>query len=113
MAHGLGKDDAYYAGLTAMLAARRDRLAAGLERVGFQVLETGGSYFITADFRPLGFPGGDEEFCRHITEQAGVAAIPVSAFYQGRDITHFARFCFAKTEAAIDEAVLRLTRHFG
>ena len=113
VAHGLGKEDAYYSGLTAMLQARRDRLAAGLGRVGFQVLDTGGSYFISADFRPLGFDGGDEAFCRHITEAAGVAAIPVSAFYQGKDVTHFARFCFAKTEAAIDEAVNRLAKHFG
>ena len=113
VAYGLGKDQGYYDGLTAMLSARRDRLAKGLRGVGFDVLETGGSYFISADFRPLGFRGGDEEFCRHITEKAGVAAIPVSAFYQGKDVTHFARFCFAKTEAAIDEAVTRLGRHFG
>jgi aspartate/methionine/tyrosine aminotransferase len=112
VAYGLGKDQGYYDGLTAMLAARRDRLAVGLRGVGFEVLETGGSYFISADFRPLGFNGGDEEFCRHITEKAGVTAIPVSAFYQGKDVTHFARFCFAKTEAAIDEAVTRLGRYF-
>ncbi len=113
VAYGLGKEDAYYDGLAAMLEARRDRLATGLGRVGFQVLDTGGSYFISADFRPLGFNGGDEDFCRHITEKAGVAAIPVSAFYQGKDVTHFARFCFAKTETAIDEAVARLTKHFN
>ena len=113
VAYGLGKDDGYYAGLAALLAARRDRLAAGLVRVGFDVLATGGSYFISADFRPLGFDGGDEDFCRHITAQAGVAAIPVSAFYQGKDVTCFARFCFAKTEAAIDEAVARLAAYFG
>jgi aspartate/methionine/tyrosine aminotransferase len=112
VAWGLGKDDSYYDGLTAMLAERRDRLAAGLERVGFQVMATGGSYFITADFRPLGFAGDDGEFCRHITEKAGVTAIPVSAFYQGGDVNHFARFCFAKTESAIDEAVARLERYF-
>lgn len=112
VAWGLGKDDSYYVGLTRMLAERRDRLAAGLRRVGFGVMETGGSYFITADFRPLGFEGDDTGFCRHITEKAGVTAIPVSAFYQGGDVPHFARFCFAKTEQAIDEAVGRLERHF-
>ncbi|WP_173981632.1 aminotransferase [Magnetospirillum sp. SS-4] len=112
VAFGLGLDDGYYQGLTRLLQARRDHLAAGLERVGFRVLETGGSYFISADFRPLGFAGDDEEFCRLITERAGVAAIPVSAFYQGRDVAHFARFCFAKTDAAIDMAIERLERHF-
>jgi aspartate/methionine/tyrosine aminotransferase len=112
VAFGLGLDDGYYQGLTRLLQARRDHLAAGLGRVGFQVLETGGSYFISADFRPLGFAGDDEDFCRLITEQAGIAAIPVSAFYQGRDVRHFARFCFAKTDSAIDLAIERLERHF-
>ena len=42
-----------------------------------------GTYFITADFRPLGFNGDDVEFCRHITTEAGVTAIPVTAFYDG------------------------------
>lgn len=112
VAWGLGKEDAYYNGLSAMLAERRDRLAAGLRGVGFEVMDTAGSYFITADFRPLGFNGDDGEFCRHITERAGVAAIPISAFYQGGEVKHFARFCFAKTEAAIDEAILRLDRFF-
>ena len=94
------------------MAARRDRLAAGLLRVGFAVMATGGSYFLTADFRPLGFDGDDTSFCRHITEKAGVTAIPISTFYQGDDVTHFARFCFAKTDQAIDEAVARLERFF-
>ncbi|CAA7612344.1 putative N-succinyldiaminopimelate aminotransferase DapC [Candidatus Terasakiella magnetica] len=112
VAYGLGKDDAYYDGLTAMLAARRDLLAEGLAGAGFQVLPTGGSYFITADFSRLDFRGGDEAFCRHITEKAGVTAIPVSAFYQSKDVTSFARFCFAKTETAISEAIDRLRRFF-
>jgi N-succinyldiaminopimelate aminotransferase len=113
VAWGLGKEDSYYHGLAAMLAERRDRLAEGLRRVGFAVMDTGGSYFTTADFRPLGFNGDDRDFCRHITEKAGVTAIPVSAFYQGGDVTHFARFCFAKTGDAIDEAVRRLALYFG
>ncbi|RAU23262.1 aminotransferase [Paramagnetospirillum kuznetsovii] len=113
VAFGLGLPDAYYQGLVTLLQARRDLLAAGLERVGFQVLNTGGSYFISADFRPLEFSGSDEEFCRLITEKAGVAAIPVSAFYQTKDVDHFARFCFAKTDSAILEAISRLERYFG
>lgn len=113
VAYGLAKDDGYYDGLSSMLAGRRDRLAAGLSAIGFGVLPTAGSYFLSADFRPLGFEENDAAFCRHITEQAKVAAIPVSAFYQGGDVAHFARFCFAKTDAAIDEAIARLTRHFG
>ncbi len=113
LAWGLEHARDYYEGLAGLLQARRDRLASGLASIGFGVLPTGGSYFLTTDFRPLGFAGDDLAFCRHITEQAGVAAIPISAFYEGDAPQHFARFCFAKTDAAIDEAVARLRRFFG
>ena len=45
------------------------------------VLPSHGTYFVTTDFTPLGFNGTDEDFCRHITVEAGVTAVPVSAFY--------------------------------
>ena len=113
VAYGLGKDDAYFAGLRADMQARRDHLAAGLAQVGFDVIPCQGTYFITADFRPLGFNGTDVAFCRHLTTEAGVAAVPVSAFYQSTGIDHFARFAFCKAEASIDEAIRRLRAHFG
>ena len=114
VAVGLAKDDAYFAGLATDLAAKRDVLAAGLARLGFGVLPAMGSYFVTADFRPLGFAGGDEAFCRHITEAAGVTAIPVSAFYEtgaaGGAPTHYARFAFCKRVEVLEEALGRLGR---
>jgi aspartate/methionine/tyrosine aminotransferase len=113
VAEGLGKDDAYFDGLARDMAARRDRLATGLRRVGFEVMDCAGTYFLTTDFRSLGFDGDDEAFCRHITIEAGVTAVPVSAFYQGEGPRHFARFCFAKMDDALDGAVDRLARHFG
>src|SRR5690606_35718041 len=72
-----------------------------------------GTYFITADFRPLGFNGKDVVFCRHITTEAGVAAVPVSAFYDSGHVDHFARVCFCKEEASLTEAIKRLRGHFG
>lgn len=113
VAWGLEHQRGYYQGLAPILQARRDRLAAGLTRAGFSVLPAAGSYFLTADIRPLGWSGTDVEFCRMITEKAGVAAIPVSAFYQGDAPRDFVRFCFAKTDQAIDEAATRLERFFG
>jgi len=112
VAVGLGKDDAYFAGLASALATKRDRLSAGLAGIGFTVLPAMGSYFVTADFSRLGFAGDDVAFCRHITEQAGVTAIPVSAFYEGQAPGHYARFAFCKRDALLDEAVARLARHF-
>ncbi len=57
-------------------------------RRDFDVLASQGSYFLTADIRPLGWNDGDESFCRFLTTEAGVAAIPLSAFYEGRRCAH-------------------------
>jgi N-succinyldiaminopimelate aminotransferase len=109
VALGLAQPDDYFAGLSEALAAKRDRLAGGLARLGFGVLETRGSYFVSADFAPLGFAGDDAAFCQHITEHAKVAAIPVSAFYDGAQAPrHFARFAFCKKDEVLDEALARL-----
>ncbi len=113
VAAGLRQPDEYFAGLAADMQARRDRLAAGLDRIGFGVLGCSGTYFLIVDVTPLGFSGGDVEFCRMMTIEAGVAAVPVSAFYQAGDVTRYVRFCFAKREEALDEALNRLDRFFG
>ena len=116
VAIGLAKDDAYFAGLSSALEAKRDRLSAGLAAIGFGVLPSQGSYFVSADFSPLGFAGDDVAFCRHITEQAGVTAIPLSAFYDaagGPAPGHYARFAFCKADAVLDAAVARLQSHFA
>ena len=110
VALGLGKDDGYFAGLAESLAARRDRLRAGLMAAGFDVLQADGSYFLIADIAAFGFPGDDMAFCGHITAHVGVAAIPVSAFYEGGAPTHWIRFAFCKQESVLDEACARLAR---
>ena len=113
VAYGLGKDDAYFASLADEMAKKRDRLIGGLASVGFDVMGSAGTYFVCADFRSLGFNGTDEAFCRHITEDAGVAAVPLSAFYEKGDVDRFVRFCFCKRDQVLDEAVARLGRHFS
>ncbi len=113
VALGLAKDDAYFAALAADLAGKCARLTAGLTRAGFGVLPSQGGYFVIADIGALGFTGDDAAFCRHITEHAGVAAIPVSAFYQGDAPGGWVRFAFCKTDAVLDEACARLAGHFA
>jgi len=112
-AYGLCKEDNYFKELSSGLQAKRDRLSSGLDKIGFETIHSEGTYFITVDFRPLGYRGTDEEFCHHITTQAGVGAVPVSAFYQDRDVNHFVRFCFCKGDALLDEAIGRLAKHFS
>ncbi|MBM3487195.1 MAG: aminotransferase [Alphaproteobacteria bacterium] len=112
VAYGLGKDDAYFDSLARDLEAKRDRLGRGLAEIGFEVLPCHGTYFITTDFRPLGFNGDDAAFCKWITTEAKVAAVPVSAFYDGGGVGYYARFAFCKENASLDEALARLRRHF-
>lgn len=111
VAAGLALGDAYYRGLVDDLAAKRDRLVAGLERVGFETLPVDGSYFVTARIESLGRGLADDAFCRWLTTRIGVAAVPVSAFYDGpeppRDLI---RFCFCKRPDVLDGAIDRLER---
>lgn len=109
VAVGLVKDDAYFDSLSGELAERRDLLTKGLQALGFETLPVMGSYFVTADIRSIGFTGDDVAFCRVITEEAKVTAIPVTAFYAGPNPpNHYARFAFCKNEAVLEEALARL-----
>ena len=112
VALGLAKDDRYFADLAAALERKRDLMAQSLDALGMPTLRTEGSYFITADFSRL-FNGDDVAFCRHITEQAGVTAIPVSAFYETDKPRHYARFAFCKQDEVLQEALARLRRCFS
>lgn len=116
IAYGLGKEDAYFTTLVADLQARRDALAAGLSALGFGCLKAEGTYFLTTDVSTLpGFEGDDAAFCRLLTEKAGVSCVPVSAFYHDPTTAprHYIRFCFAKQQEAIDEALARLAAFFA
>ncbi|TWA74719.1 aspartate/methionine/tyrosine aminotransferase [Azospirillum brasilense] len=113
VAYGLGKDDAYFTGLAGGLQAKRDRLADGLRAVGFEVLPSAGTYFVVADVSPFGFDGNDEDFCRRLTAEAGVTAIPVGAFFVEDAPRSFIRFCFSKRDEILDGAVERLSAYFS
>jgi aspartate/methionine/tyrosine aminotransferase len=108
VAYGLGKGDDYFTGLARELERRRDRLALGLAALGLETLRADGAYFLCFDVRSAGFAGGDVDYCRHLVEEVGVAAIPLSAFYEEAPETHLARLCFCKQDAVIDRALERL-----
>ena len=111
VALGLAKDDAYFLGIAAELAAKRDRLATGLAALGFDVLQAGGTYFLAAGFRRLDAVSDDASFARRLTVEAGVAVVPVSAFYDGAEAPRdLVRFCFCKQDSVLDEALARLGR---
>ena len=107
VAYGLGKDDAYFAEMRAGFAGKRDRFAKGLAERGFSVLPAQGTYFLTVDIAPLG-ETDDVAFSQRLVREAGVATIPVSAFYDRDAVRTVLRFCFAKRDETLDEALRRL-----
>jgi aspartate/methionine/tyrosine aminotransferase len=112
VAHGLNTAEDYYLNLASELQANRDYLAGELQRIGFDPLPAQGTYFLTTDIGKLRFNGSDVDFCKHITEQARVAAIPLSVFFTGDAPQHLVRFAFCKQRPVLEEAVRRLSTHF-
>ncbi len=100
----------YYGQLNMDYVHRRDLLVQALAGAGLQALPVEGSYFLMADIGHLGFPD-DVAFCRWLTTEIGVAAVPPSAFYlDPARARMLARFCFAKREDTIGKAAERLSR---
>lgn len=118
VAEGLLSSDSYFEDLRLSMQQKRDRLSSGLSEAGFSVLPVEGTYFLTADIRQTGFTGTDVDFCQHITQDVGVTALPMSAFYLGGLVNekiapdHFVRFCFCKKNEVLDAAVEKLIAHF-
>ena len=108
VAYGLGKGDDYFRSLAGELQLKRDFLTAGLRKLGFDVADAQGTYFACADFSQLGFNGDDMDFCRALTAEAGVAAIPISAFYESDAPKTFVRFAFCKQDDVLAEALDRI-----
>jgi N-succinyldiaminopimelate aminotransferase len=106
VAYGLAKDDAFFEELRADLQRSRDRFAAGLADLGFRVIPAAATYFLNLDIADRG--EDDVSFCRRLVTDHGVAAIPVSAFYPGGEVTNVVRFCFAKKDATLDAALERM-----
>lgn len=109
IAAGLGLDDAFFAGLGPAMAAKAERLGAGLRAAGFEVFAPQATYFTTVDVRPLRPDGDGMAFCRELPARCGVVALPNQVFYarpeHGR---HLVRFACCKEDAVLDEAARRL-----
>ncbi len=109
----LGLDDDYFAHLADDLQGKRDILSEGLRTAGFRVFPTAGTYFVTADIRPLGADDG-VEFCLSLPERCGVVAVPSVVFYDNEEAgRHLIRFAFCKRPEVLAEAAERLASMAG
>jgi aspartate/methionine/tyrosine aminotransferase len=108
VAWGLENSGDWFRDMPRGLETSRDRLTEGLRREGFAVLPSQGTYFLSVDLPGSGIAEGDRDFCLRAVKEAGVAAIPISAFYEADPVTTIARLCFSKADATLDEGVRRL-----
>ncbi len=110
VAWGLDNSEDWFSTMPAALARSRDRLTEGLRREGFAGLASQGTYFVNVDLAGSGVDEADRAFCLRAVKEAGVAAIPVSAFYEQEPVTSIMRLCFSKADETLDEGVRRLAK---
>jgi methionine transaminase len=106
---GVLTEPAHHLGLPDFYQRKRDLFRAGLASSRLRPLETRGTYFQCVDYSAVSdLP--EAEFCRWLTTEIGVAAIPLSAFYESGLDQRIARFCFAKKDATLQLALERLAK---
>ncbi|QLC26543.1 aminotransferase [Parasphingopyxis algicola] len=110
VAYGLGKDHDYFTAMRAGYQRSRDRLATALGDSGFAVLPSAATYFLSVDLPASGIGIDDRDFAMRLVADAGVAVIPVSAFFESDPVTSIVRLCFAKADDVLDAAAERLAK---
>ncbi len=110
MQHGIAAcmaDAGLHLGLAAFYQDKRDRFRAGLAATRLAPLPVAGTYFQCVDYSAVSdLP--EEAFCRWLTIDIGVAAIPIAGFYAVPIEQRLARFCFAKKDETLALALERL-----
>jgi methionine aminotransferase len=110
MQHGIAcymADPVPYRELSAFYERKRNLFRAGLEKTRLKLLPSKGTYFQCVDYSALSdLP--EAEFAKWLTTEVGVAAIPVSAFYDQPKESGIVRFCFAKKDETLALALSRL-----
>jgi len=97
----------HYLELPAFYQRKRDLFRAGLAATRLRLLPSEGSYFQCVDISQVS-DLGEADFCKWLTAEIGVAAIPLSAFYGNGFDQRVVRFCFAKQDATLHAALERL-----
>lgn len=108
VAEGLALPSEWFVTHRKRYIASKRRLVEGLERAGFAVLPSAGTWFVSIDLAASGLESDDEAVAMRMIREAGVAAIPVSAFCRDEPERGYLRFCFAKQDATLDVATGRL-----
>jgi len=112
MQHGLARymaEASHHLELPAFYQRKRDLFRAGLAATRLVALPSRGSFFQCVDYSAVS-DLREEDFCRWLTVEKGVAAIPLSVFYADGFDQRIARFCFAKKDETLALALDRLAQ---
>ncbi|MDH3379250.1 MAG: methionine aminotransferase [Gammaproteobacteria bacterium] len=93
----------HYLGLSEFYQNKRDTFRRLIESSRFKLLPSNGTFFQLANYDAIS-DRGDTEFANWITQEKGVAVIPLSPFYQAPPDTRIVRFCFAKQDETLQQA---------
>ena len=111
LADVMRNEPSHHLELPAFYQARRDRFQQLLATSRFRLPPVDGAYFQLADYSAIKPDMDDMEFCRWLVREGGVAAIPLSAFYDSPPTgQRLVRFCFAKTDSVLEQAAERLCK---
>ncbi len=103
----------YFSRLAQNYETKRNLLVGILQKAGFRCFVPQGAYYILCDMASFPF-NNDVDFCRHLIEVAGVAAVPGSSFFSRPELgSRLVRFCFAKKLETLEAAAERLERLTG
>ncbi|WP_374619902.1 pyridoxal phosphate-dependent aminotransferase [Pandoraea sp.] len=103
------RDPAPYLELSNFYQKKRDLFREGLAGTRFKLLPCEGTYFQCVDYSAIS-DMSEADFALWLTGEIGVAAIPVSAFYHEPHESGVVRFCFAKKDDTLREALTRLAK---
>ena len=98
-----------YLDLPTFYQRKRDLFRAGLANTRFKLLPSEGSFFQCVDISDVS-DLNEADFCKWLTTEIGVAAIPLSAFYSNGFDQRVVRFCFAKKDETLNAALARLAK---
>lgn len=99
----------HYLELPAFYQAKRDRFRELIKPSRFKLIDVPGGYFQLVDYSAISNKD-DVSFCEWMVKEGGVAAIPLTPFYETAPGTHFVRLCFAKSDATMEAAAERLCK---
>ncbi|WP_129715623.1 methionine aminotransferase [Pedobacter sp. SYP-B3415] len=104
------KEPGHYLSLAGFFQEKRDMFRNLLQQTAFTLLPCAGSYFQCVSYENIS-TDNDTDMAMQLVRESGVAAIPVSAFYTGKNDQHLLRFCFAKRTETLEKAVDQLIKY--